>query len=297
MIRVIAAGSTTVQDLGRPGQVAVGVPESGALDPAALRRANRLVGNHEHAAGLETVLGGLVLETAAGRWVALAGAGSLTVRPHRTRGRAHPASVAVWVPPGARIEVDAPHIGLRSWLAVRGGFDAPLVLGSASTDLLCGIGAPLVDGDRIRVGTAIAGPLPPVDIAPQPSPSDDMLVLRAVPGPRDDWFIPASLASLTRERPVESRSNRIGVRLGGEPVLRRPERADVELPSEGTVAGSVQIAANGLPVLFLADHPVTGGYPVAATVVAADLPLAAQARPGQSVRLRFVRSPLARGPA
>lgn len=291
-LRVLGASSTTIQDLGRPGQVGLGIPESGALDPGALRLANRLVGNDERAAGLEVVLGGLVLETTNDLWVAIAGAPvSLAVTPPGGRSRTHGIGAAVQVPAGGRIEVIAPPVGLRSWLAVRGGLDAPMVLGSASTDLLSGIGAPLADGAVLAVGATPSNPVPGVDVAPQAAPRNGVLVLRAVLGPRDDWFSADSLDSLTRPRPVDARSNRIGVRLGGAALQRAPGFAEAELPSEGTVAGSVQIAANGLPVLFLADHPVTGGYPVAATVITEDLPLAAQATPGQELCLRFVSGP------
>ncbi|GAB3998266.1 5-oxoprolinase subunit C family protein [Nocardioides marmoraquaticus] len=280
-----------VQDLGRPGRADLGVPESGALDPAALGLANRLVGNDDDAAGLEVTLGGLVLRARGDQVVAAAGAPVTLVVTTADGRRAHGAGCAVRVPDGASVEVRPPHAGLRSWLAVRGGFEVAPVLGSRSTDVLSGLGRPLAAGDELPTGPRPGRDVPPLDQAPLATPEAGPLVLRAVPGPRDDWFTEASVASLRTGRAVDSRSNRVGVRLEGPPLERRPDRAGTELPSEGTVAGAVQVAANGLPVLFLRDHPVTGGYPVVAVVVTDDLPLAAQAAPGQTVRFRLVDGP------
>lgn len=282
---------TVVEDLGRPGHAALGVPESGALDPGALRLANRLVGNDEDAAGLETTLGGLVLRAEGPLVLAATGAPVTLVVEGPDGCRKHGTGAAVHVPDGATVRVEPPRAGLRSWVAVRGGLAPALVLGSASTDLLSGLGAPLAEGDFVPVGSTPARPVPALDQAPLPTPTDGVLVLRAVPGPRDDWFTREARESLTRDWTVDSRSNRVGVRLEGEPLRRRRRHQDQELPSEGTIAGSVQVAANGLPVLFLRDHPVTGGYPVVATVVTEDLPLAAQAVPGQQLRFRYVRGP------
>lgn len=280
-----------VQDLGRPGRAALGVPASGALDPAALGLANRLVGNDDDAPGLEVTLGGLVLRAHGDQVVAAAGAPVTLVVTTPEGRRSHGAGCAVRVPDGASVEVQPPRAGLRSWLAVRGGVDIAPVLGSRSTDVLSGLGRPLAPGDELPVGHRPGRDVPPLDQAPLAAPDAGPLLLRAVLGPRDDWFTDASVASLRAGRPVDPRSNRVGVRIEGPPLERRPERTGAELPSEGTVAGAVQVAANGLPVLFLRDHPVTGGYPVVAVVVTADLPLAAQAAPGQEVRFRLVEGP------
>jgi biotin-dependent carboxylase-like uncharacterized protein len=170
---------------------------------------------------------------------------------------------------------------MRTYLAVRGGIAVPAFLGSRSTDVLSGLGpAPLAAGDRLPVGSSVVGS-PNVDIAPVPTfPVSP--VLRVIAGPRDDWF--SSLEPLLRgPYEVTSDSNRVGIRLAG-PALVRTHSG--ELPSEGMVLGSLQVPPAGQPVLFLADHPVTGGYPVIAVVVEADIPLAAQLRPGQQVRFR-----------
>ena len=270
--------STTVQDLGRPGYAALGVSASGAADAASAGLANRLVGNRPDAACLETTLGGLVLEFREPARVAVTGApGPLSVS-----GRAAAVNAPFTVRTGDRLTVGTPEVGLRSYVAVRGGIDVPATLGSRATDVLSGLGpGQLRDGDALPVGTATAGPPPSVDLAPVAALPDADLAVRVLPGPRADWFTDEALATLrTAAFVVTADANRIGVRLTG-PELTRSRTG--ELPSEATVAGAIQVPPSGQPVVFLADHPVTGGYPVIAVVRAADLPLLAQARPGQRV--------------
>ncbi|GAA1910874.1 biotin-dependent carboxyltransferase family protein [Nocardioides lentus] len=291
-LHVVATGAPVlVQDLGRPGLAGLGVAESGALDPGALRLANRLVGNPEDAAGLEVTLGGLVLRAEGEVLLAVTGAPlAVTVVRDGTR-RTHGVGAAVAVPDGAEVALGAPARGLRSWVGVRGGLATARPLGSASVDLLAGLGSPPGPGSVLPVGPAPEEAAPALDQVPLPAPPDGDLELRVVLGPRDDWFGPDALAALRGPWTVDARSNRVGIRLEGPELVRRAERLDAELPSEGTVAGAVQVAATGRPVLFLADHPVTGGYPVVACVVVDDLPLAAQAAPGHRVRFRPVRGP------
>jgi allophanate hydrolase subunit 2 len=162
------------------------------------------------------------------------------------------------------------------------------VLGAAATDVLAHLGpTPLRDGDQLPVGIP-TGPVPGVDVAPVRRLPDEP-VLRAVPGPRADWFTDGSLALLGEAQfQVTAASDRIGLRLDG-PALER--RRSGELPSEGIVEGAVQVPPDGHPVIFLADHPVTGGYPVIAVVHPDDVPLAAQARPGQHLSFSM-RPPL-----
>lgn len=278
---VLATGPlATVQDLGRPGLAALGVGQSGAADAAALRLANRLVGNPDGDAGLEVTFGGLEVRAHGGLHVALAGAPC----PMTVDGRQVAPYAPVWLPDGATLRLGAPPCGLRGYLAVRGGVDVPPVLGSRSTDTLAGLGpAPLAAGDRVPVGAPSAA-MPGVDLAPVRRPDDGEVRLRVVLGPRAEWFTDAGRATLLASPyEVTAESDRVGMRLAG-PELERAR--DDELPSEGMVAGALQVPPSGRPTLFLADHPVTGGYPVVATVVAADVGRAAQARPGQ--RLRFV---------
>lgn len=283
-LEVITPGPlATLQDLGRPGLAALGVGQSGAADTHAFGLANRLLGNPAEAAAIEVTFGGLeVAARGGGTYVALTGAPC----PMTLDGRQVAANSVIWMPDGATLRLGVPTSGLRSYLAVRGGFDVPPVLGSRSTDALAGVGPdPLAEGVTLPVGTP-TGELPDVDLAPVCPPSDDEVVLRVVPGPRADWFTDEALAALVGgSYEVTAESNRIGMRLSGEPLERA---VDGELSSEGMVRGALQVPPSGQPTLFLADHPVTGGYPVIAVVVAADLPLAAQARPGQ--RVRFTRT-------
>ncbi|MFE9428186.1 biotin-dependent carboxyltransferase family protein [Kitasatospora sp. NPDC006697] len=268
---------TTVQDAGRRGVAHLGVPRGGALDEPARRAANRLVGNAGTAAVLETTLGGVAV-TAHGGPLLLAVSGAPAAV--RIDGRPAPWGAAVLLPEGATLDVGPADFGIRSYLAVRGGIAVPPVLGSRSADLLAGLGpAPLRAGDRLPVG-AEHGP-PAAALVPLPAPPAE-LVLRLLPGPRADWFLPGTLTALAAARyQVAAASNRIGLRTEGPALVRRRHG---ELESEGMVLGAVQVPPDGRPVVFLADHPTTGGYPVLGVVPAADLPAAAQARPGTPVR-------------
>jgi biotin-dependent carboxylase-like uncharacterized protein len=288
MIRVRKPGLlTTVQDLGRPGLAHLGVPTAGAADRRAFGLANRLVGNRPGAAALEITLAGPELELEAGGWIALTG-GRVTAH---LDGRPVPMDMAVRADPGQVLRVGSVTSGLRAYLAVRGGIDVPPVLGSRSTDTLAPVGPPrLEQGARLPVGD-LAGGDPFRQVAPTP-PVDPEPVLRTVRGPRDEVFTHDAVRGLIGAAwTVTSDSDRTGVRLDG-PVLERRRR--VELASEGMVEGSLQVPPDGHPILFLANHPTTGGYPVIAVVVGADLSLAAQARPGTRMRFRFVSLTAAR---
>ncbi|MEU3499009.1 biotin-dependent carboxyltransferase family protein [Kitasatospora cineracea] len=277
---VVRAGyGATVQDLGRPGLAALGVGRSGAADRGALRLANRLVGNPEDVAGLEMPLGGVELDFHRTITCALAGADC----PARVDERPVAGRTPFTVPAGARLRLGTPTRGLRVYLAVRGGLDVPAVLGSRATDTLAGLGPErLTVGRLLPVGTAATG-WPAAEHAPRREPAGP-LVLHVVPGPRDDWFTAAALRTLYGEPyTVTGDSDRVGMRLDG-PALERARSG--ELPSEGMVGGALQVPPSGRPILFLADHPVTGGYPVVAVVRRADLDAAAQARPGDTLRFR-----------
>jgi biotin-dependent carboxylase-like uncharacterized protein len=282
MITVVRAGPlTTVQDLGRPGYAHLGVPRSGALDRPALRRANALAGNPSDAAGLETTLLGCALRFEADARVAITGAAArVRVAMAANRVDQEPASgEVIEVPAGAVLDVGRATRGVRSYLAVAGGIDVEPVLGSRSTDTLSGLGPPrLADGMTLPVGTVTGEPAD----APPVARGDDDLVLGVWLGPRDDWFEAAGLfASAYAVSPV---SNRVGCRLAGTAV---PRTRVGELPSEGVVLGAVQVPADGQPLIFLADHPTTGGYPVIGVV--GDVTPLAQARPGTTVRFRELR--------
>jgi biotin-dependent carboxylase-like uncharacterized protein len=275
---------TLVQDGGRAGSAALGVSPSGALDAAAAGSANRLVGNGPGAAVLEHLLGGLELTAHGEHVLAVTGArAALTVT-----------GPAPWRPPpgtpfalrdGERLAVGTVTAGARVYVGVRGGITVPPVLGSRSADTLAGLGpAPLAAGDALPVGPEPGTAVRPPEPAPAPAA---VPAVRVVPGPRDDWFTPAAVASFfAQEWELTASSDRVGARLSGEPLER--VRTD-ELPSEGTVPGCVQVPPAGLPVVLLQDAPTTGGYPVLGVVHPEDLAVLAQLRPGG--RLRFVRLP------
>jgi biotin-dependent carboxylase-like uncharacterized protein len=271
-LHVLATGPlVTVQDRGRPGLAHLGVPRAGALDAPAAALANRLVGNAPDAAVLEVVLGGLEVRAEEGCWVAVTGAG-----------RAH--ARAEWLGAGATLRVGTPASGVRSYLAVAGGITVPPVLGSRSTDTLAWVGPPRVEtGTVLPVGEPGAGPQA-MD-TPRPPYRG---ALRVRPGPRAGWFEDGIGRLCATAYAVAADSNRVGLRLDGPALARRHVG---ELPSEGMVLGAVQVPPDGVPIVFLADHPPTGGYPVLAVVDEDDLWQCAQLRPGDGVRFTPVRGP------
>ncbi|MCX2749297.1 biotin-dependent carboxyltransferase family protein [Arthrobacter sp. MI7-26] len=283
---------TLVEDLGRQGWASLGLSPSGALDGQSLRLANLLVGNPVDAAGLEILLGGLRLRFVTASTVAVTGAEGIVT----LNGAEIPLNQAARVAPGAVLDFGVPLFGLRYYLAVQGGIDAPKLLGSSSTDMLSGEGpAPLKSGEQLGIGRVSVGngsgfstgawPLinvaahPAIRRAPDPGRA---ITARVDRGPRADWFDHDSWPRLVSQDWILSPdSNRIGARLVGRPLTQTRHE---ELPSEGMVLGALQVPPSGLPTVFLADHPVTGGYPVIAVVRRTDLDLLGQARPGQRIR-------------
>ena len=296
-LEVLATGPLTlVEDLGRPGLADAGVGRSGAADPAAYLLGLRLVGHHPargaahegaaSPASLEVTLGGLSVRARGDLLVALTGAPC----PATVDGRPVPHAAPIALGHGQVLTLGSPAAGLRTWLAVRGGIDVPPVLGSRSIDTLARVGPRVpAEGDVLPVGRAPRG-LPHVELAPHAPPAAGMVVLDVVPGPRADWCAVGDLDALTWT--VSSRGNRVGIRLEGNQIRWKRRYAARELPSEGMVVGAVQVPPGGEPVVFLADHPVTGGYPVVAILTPDAVALATQLRPGQAVRLRW--SPAAR---
>jgi biotin-dependent carboxylase-like uncharacterized protein len=283
-LEVLAPGPLAlVQDLGRPGLAHIGVSRSGAADRRAHALANRLVGNPEDFATIEITLGGLSVRVVGGDIeVSVTGADAspaVCAKPFGTN------SVRL-ARVGEIISFGSPAEGLRSYLAVRGGILAPSTLGSRSYDTLSGIGP-----RSLRVGEVLGiGPQPrrhpSLESAPVAAITNAPLTLRVVPGPRADWFAdPDKL--VTTDWKISANSDRIGVRLTGVPIEHKwPDR---QLPSEGTTRGAIQVPPNGQPVILGPDHPVTGGYPVIGVVVDADTDVLAQARPGQTIWLRWTR--------
>lgn len=276
------------QDLGRVGHGDAGVSTSGALDRASARQANRIVGSRRSATVIEALFGGLTLRADTDLTCAVTGAEA----PLTIDGAPAPLRAAIAVPAGAELAIGAPAHGIRSYLAVRGGFAADEVMGSSATDTLSTLGPkPIEAGQKLK--TPVSPELSAAgDAEPTTLPEDlEAVTLRAVAGPRADWCAEGELNVLTSQTwTVSQESNRIALRLRAGESGRALKRADNmgELASEGMVTGAIQVPPEGQPVLFLADHPVTGGYPVIATVVAEDLDIAAQLPPGADVRFQLV---------
>lgn len=293
-LHVLATGpQVLVQDLGRPGYAHLGVCRSGAADRSAHELAARLLAQEPDRAGLEVLLGGLTVRAEGDLTVCLTGAPTAATLDERPVAHHAPLTLrdgqVLALGPPLPADPEGFPAGLRTYLAVRGGLDVEPVLGSRSFDTLAELGPPPVrEGDVLPVG-APPPDLPHVDHAP-PAPVDPgaPLVLRCTPGPRADWLDggAAALAGPTTWT-VGDRTDRVGTRLEGAELGRAAAYQDAELPSEPMVRGAVQVPPDGRPVIFGVDHPVTGGYPVVAVVLDADVDRLAQAAPGRRVRLRL----------
>jgi KipI family sensor histidine kinase inhibitor len=277
------------QDLGRFGQTGQGVSASGALDRGAFKAANRVVGNDESAVCLELVGGGFSFQVFKSAVAALTGA-PCGISICTADGRVMPGRpyTPIALEAGDVVNLAAPSRGMRYYLAVRGGFDAETILGSAATDTLAIVGpAPVRAGVALKVKPASGLRAVSLDESAAfecPAVGDEV-TLDLVMGPRADWFTAEALETLAAEAwVVTPQSNRVGIRLDGERVLERSRTE--ELPSEGTVNGAVEVPANGKPLLFLADHPLTGGYPVIGAVAEYHLDLAGQVPVGAKIRFR-----------
>lgn len=288
-VEVISSGPLmSIQDLGRPEARRYGVSPGGALDPFALVVANQLVGNPPGAAGIEITAGGALLRLRRAALIALTGAdlgASLNQRPMQLW-------TAVRAAAGATLELAGRRSswGARAYLAIGGGIDVPPVLGARSTDLIGGFGG--LHGHALHAG----------DLLPlgQPSSEGAILVgqhwpdharpaysaqptLRFVPGPHLECFVPGSLEALAAATlQISGTSNRMGYRLEG---LRLHYSHLQNLLSLGVVPGTIQVPPDGMPILLMADAQTTGGYPIIGVLISADLPLAAQLLPGDSLRL------------
>ncbi|QBS36658.1 biotin-dependent carboxyltransferase [Thermaerobacter sp. FW80] len=320
VFEVVAPGLlTTVQDRGRHGYQAFGVPVAGAVDEYALRIANLLVGNDENAAGLEITLLGPTLRVLAPTVIAVTGADLGATR----NGQPLPLWEAVAVEPGDEIRFRGVKQGCRAYLAVAGGIDVPPVMGSRSTYLRGGIGGiggrALKAGDVLEAGglfradepattrrpraavcgrrgdadgsdaspgevaRQIAGRRVPAEFVPR---YGSPITLRVVLGPQDDHFTPAGVATfLSAEYVVTVEADRMGCRLDG-PTIEHAGPADII--SDGIPLGAVQVPGHGRPIVMLADRQTTGGYPKIATVISVDIPRIAQAKPGDRVRFAAV---------
>jgi antagonist of KipI len=284
---------TTVQDLGRVGWRQFGVSAGGALDINALRAANLLVGNEEGAAGIEMTFGGLHLRFNDERIVAWCG-GEFDVRLGSTQ---FSAGHAAFLTKGDELTFNQPKTGCRCWLAISGGIDVPVVLGSRSTDLRANFGGhdgrALVDGDELPLGSSRQRAAATDEKISSWSASAEWTqtarrqpILRVSRGKHWSCFNNSvHFALTTMDFEVTVDSNRMGVRLEG-PEMKRNDEAD--LISEAVAPGTIQVPPSGKPIVLLGDCQTIGGYPKIAHVITVDLPIAAQLRPGDRVRFREV---------
>lgn len=276
MIHVLQPGFlTTVQDLGRPGYAHLGVSASGAADALSLRAANLLVGNPEGAAALEMTLVGGAFEFEEDTVAALAGSDF---------------GLPLWEPfvirAGETLRCGPTCSGARCYLAVRGGIEVPLVMGSASTHLMTALGGfegrALKKGDVLRTGGAARCPPARTGVHPPPLAP----VLRATPGPQAEWY-PGNFWGV--EYRVTEESNRMGLRLDGPPLTRHAGH----MLTEGVSLGAVQVPPEGQPIILFVEHQTTGGYPKIANVISAGMHSLGQLRPRDAVcfeRVAFERA-------
>jgi biotin-dependent carboxylase-like uncharacterized protein len=288
-LKALFAGlHTSVQDLGRIGWQRLGVPVSGGLDAAALRLGNALVGNPEAAPALEIVGSGPSFEVLADSIrIAVTGAGATLIVADGSN--VVPAWRSLTLRRGDVFRVTLGTFSVCGYLAVEGGIAVPPVLGSASTYARAAIGG--LAGRALRAGDRLPLALERVPeraevCLPCPPPSGSDQPIRVVLGPQQDYFTEAALAMfLDADFGISQSSDRMGLRLDG-PLLRH--RAGWDIISDAIVTGSIQVPGSGQPILLLADHQTTGGYPKIATVISADIGVVGRRRPGQKIRFAAV---------
>jgi biotin-dependent carboxylase-like uncharacterized protein len=289
-LKILAPGlHTTIQDLGRIGYQALGVPVSGALDGFGLRLANALVGNPQAMAVLEILLSGPIIEIAADSVrVALVGAGaSLDIRGAQPRVVA--AGESTILRRGEALEVTVGRQSGCCYLAVEGGIAVPVVLGSASTYARARLGG--LHGRALQqediVPLAIARASERAELrAPAPLPATPAQPIRVVLGPQQEFFTEdAVMTLLNAEFRVSQNADRMGLRLDGPPLRHR---GGWDIISDAIATGSIQVPGSGQPIVLLADHQTTGGYPKIATVISADLPSVGRCRPGDAIRFAAI---------
>ena len=285
-IRVAKPGLfTTIQDCGRWGYAHLGISPAGAADALSLRIANLLVGNDENSPALEMTLLGATLEFEASAIIAITGAScGCKLGPN-----AVPSSQAVEISAGSVLQCGSTTNGARSYLAIRGGFDIPLVMGSASTDVRGGFGGVegrrLKSGDLLRIGEGGKTPVRhlrggALDTVPIYGP------LRVTRGAQYDWFSPEAHAKfLSSIYGVSEQSDRAGLRLNGDAVMARE---NTQLLTDGIPLGAIQVPQDGQPIILFVDQQTTGGYPKIANVIAADMHRIGQLRPRDQVQFAEV---------
>lgn len=281
--------STTVQDLGRTGYLSSGFSPNGVMDRHAARIANILVGNSQNANVLEFVLTGPTLRFTKQTFIALTG-GDFQAR---VNGKQAPLNQALEIPAGAILECGAAREGMFGYLAFAGGgLDIPHVMGSASTNLKCGIGGwhgrALAYGDCIPLASSptFLANLPLRTIEEPPAKQTDPVVLRVVSGPQENLFTEQGVETFYSQRfSTTSQSDRMGFRLEG-PAIETKHGSDIA--SDGIAFGAVQVPAHGRPIIMLADRQTTGGYAKIGTVASVDLPKLVQCRPGRKIKFERI---------
>ncbi|MDY5129018.1 5-oxoprolinase/urea amidolyase family protein [Actinotignum urinale] len=285
---VSVGGQLLYQDHGRPGLLDMGVAASGAADPLSMHTANYNVGNPDKRAVLEIAGGGVELKSHMTGVLAISGAkGEVTVTQEDGLYFYPEHGHAFAVDPGDTISIGWFEQGMRAYVAIRGGIAAKRILGSLATDTLANVGpAPLTVGDKIYADNpSLAGAVADAPRTGTLIEPDTVVKLRITLGPRTDWFTDEAIATLTEQIwTVSNQSDRVGIRLEGEKSLERCVTR--ELPSEGAVTGAIQVPSNGQPVIFLPDHPLTGGYPVIGALIREDLDVSGQLTPG--TRIQFL---------
>ena len=287
ILKIIRPGPmTTVQDQGRYGFQDRGVPVSGAMDQAAYRLGNLLAGNAGKEASLEITVGGLAAEFLRDTWFAVTGA----EQEARLNNHTIPTWTAHQASKGDVLSLDFGRKGARWYLAVAGGLNVPLVMGSRSTYLRGGFGG--LEGRALRKGDVLESGLPMGSGIFSPLPSELIPnyshepILRVILGPQDDEITEEGLnAFLTAEYTVTQRSDRMGCLLAGPPIKHK---TGPDIISDATAFGSIQVPGSGQPIILMADRQTIGGYVKIATVTTVDLPLIAQALPGNRIRFKAI---------
>ena len=276
-----ASGFLTLQDQGRIGYANIAVPTSGAFDQNSHQLANRLIGNFPNACVIESLRSSFEFVTDTDLVVSVTGAPASV----QVDGREHEMFRAIFVPTGSAFSVSPSNLGMRTYLAIRGGIVGTQIMGSCSFDELSQIGTPPIKpGDKFLVEDQVIGSITG-DYVPSSVVTGPHVELEAMPAPRWSGFSNSDLL-FTSEYQVTSSINRVGLRLTG-PELSWSSQS--RLASEGVVTGAIQIPVDGMPLIFGPDHPTTGGYPVVAVVSRNSLDLLAQTAPGTMVRFKQVR--------
>ena len=278
---------STIQDFGRFGYQASGFAPTGACDSLSMKRANALVGNDPGEAVLEMMLLGITARFYKSCVIALTGA---DMSP-KINGAEAENGAAIRISSGDVLELSGARDGMGCYLAVAGGFDIPLVMGSRSTGMRFGVGG--LDGRKLMRGDMLKLRDPASDLPDLPSRRltsapvfSNHVVLRAVPGPQDYMFSDSELDSFfSHPYSVTNATDRMGIRLEGAPIV---PKTTSDIISDGTAFGAIQVPSGGQPIILMADRQTTGGYAKIATVITADLPRAAQMRPGCTVRFMSV---------